>query len=64
MTYEGLGDMFEGDPSDTCRGKFSLMSIGGRAEGIVCADLGARTPIDVSVILENLGNPMRSNKPE
>ena len=30
------------------RRKFSLMSMRGRAEGLVCADPGARTPIGVS----------------
>ena len=48
MTYEGLGEMFEGDSADTCAGKFPLMSMGGRAEGLACADLGVRTPIGVS----------------
>ena len=48
MTSEGLGEMFEGDSADKCGGKFPLMSIGGRAEGLVCADPGARTPIGVS----------------
>ena len=47
MTSEGLGEMFEGDSADTCAGKFSLMSMGGRVEGLVCADPGARTPITV-----------------
>ena len=48
MTSEGLGEMFEGDSADTCAGKFPLVSRGGRAEGLACADLGARTPIGVS----------------
>ena len=43
MTSEGLGEMFEGDSADMC-----AMSMGGRAEGLACADLGARTPIGVS----------------
>ena len=50
MTSEGLGDIFEGDSSDMCTGKFPLMSMGGRAKGLACADLGARTPIGVSGI--------------
>ena len=50
MTSEGLGEMFEGDSADTCAGKFPLMSMGGRAEGLACADLGARTPIGASGI--------------
>jgi hypothetical protein len=48
MTFDGLGEMFKGDSADTCAGKFSLTSIWGRAEGLACADLGARTPIGVS----------------
>ena len=44
MTSEGLRDIFEGD----CAGKFSLMSIGGQAEGLACVDPGVRTPISVS----------------
>ena len=48
MTSEGLGEMFEGDSADMCAGKFSLTSMGGRAEGLACADQGARTPIGVS----------------
>ena len=50
MTSEGLVEMFEGDSADTWSGKFPLMSIGGRAEGLACADLGARTPISMSRI--------------
>ena len=34
MTSEGLGEMFEGDSADMCAGKFPLMSMGGRAEGL------------------------------
>ena len=45
MTSEGLGEMFEGDSADTCTGKFPLVSMGGRAEGLARADPGARTPI-------------------
>ena len=47
MTSEGLGEMFEGD-SDMCAGKFLLVSMGDRAEGLACADPGARTPIGAS----------------
>ena len=43
MTSEGLGEMFEGDSPDMCAGKFPLVLMGGRAEGLVCADLGVRT---------------------
>ena len=50
MTSEGLGVMFEGDSADMCAGKFPLVLMGGRAEGLVCADLGVRTPIGASEI--------------
>ena len=36
-----------GDP-EICAGKFPLVSMGGQAEGLACADQGARTPIGVS----------------
>ena len=42
MTHEGL---FEGDFADTCKEKLPLVSVLGQAEGLVCADPGARTPI-------------------
>ena len=42
MTSEGLGEMFEGD---------SAVSMGGQAEGLACADPGARTPIGASGFL-------------
>ena len=45
MTSEGLVEKFEGGSADTCAGIFLLKSMGGRVEGIVCADLGAKTPI-------------------
>jgi hypothetical protein len=48
MTSEELEEMFEGDSADMCAGKFSLTSMGGCAEGLACADPGARTPIGVS----------------
>ena len=38
----------EGDFADTGAGKFPLVSMGGRAEGLACADPGARTPIGAS----------------
>ena len=52
MTSEGLGEMFEGDSADTCAGKFPLVSMEGRAEGLACADPGVRTPIGTSGILK------------
>ena len=48
MTYEGFGEIFEGDSADTCAGKFPKVSMGGLAEGLACADPGARTPIGAS----------------
>ena len=44
MTFEWLGEMFEGDPADTLAGKFPLMLVGGRAEGLACADPGREDP--------------------
>ena len=40
--------MFEGDFADMRARQFTLMSMGDRAEGLVCADPGATTPIGVS----------------
>ena len=45
MTSEGLGEMFEGDSADMCAKKIPLVSMGSRAEGLACAEQGARTPI-------------------
>ena len=56
MTSEGLGEMFEGASADTFVGKFPLVSMGGRAEGLACADQGARTPIGASGNLTSLFN--------
>jgi hypothetical protein len=41
MTFEGMGEMFEGDSADLLAGKFPLVLMGGRAEGLACADPGA-----------------------
>ena len=38
-------------------GKFPLVSMGGRAKGLACADLEARTPIGASGIKDTLGLP-------
>ena len=54
-------EMSEGDSADTCAGKFPLMSMGGCAEGLACADLGARTPIGLSGILVPLPPKMVRN---
>ena len=40
--------MLEGDSADMFAEKFTLVSMGGRAEGLACADPGARTPIGAS----------------
>ena len=48
MTSEGLREMFEGDYADMCAGKVLFMSMEGRAEGLACADPGAKTPIGAS----------------
>ena len=48
MTFEGLGEMFEGDSADTIGGKFPLMLMGGQAEVLALADMGPWTPIGVS----------------
>ena len=48
MTSEGLGEMFEGDSAVMFARKFPLVLIGGRAEGLACANPGARTPIGAS----------------
>ena len=47
MTYEWLGEMFEGESAETCTGKIPLLPMGVRAEGPACADTGAKTPIFV-----------------
>jgi hypothetical protein len=38
MTSERLGEMFKGDSAYTWARKFPLVSMGGRANGQVCAD--------------------------
>ena len=48
MTSEGLEEMFEVDSADMCAEKFPLVTMGGRAEGLACADPEARTPIGAS----------------
>ena len=50
MTSEGLGEMSESYSTDTLAGKFPLVSMGGRAEGLAWADPVARTPIGASRI--------------
>jgi hypothetical protein len=53
----GLGEMFECDSTDMCLGKFPLVSMGGRAEGLACKDPGARTPIGTSRNFPSLNTP-------
>ena len=38
MSSEVLGEMFEVYSADTCARKFPLVSMGGQAEGLVCAN--------------------------
>ena len=45
--------MFEGNSADMCAGIFLLVSMGGRAEGLACAERVARTPIGASGIVMN-----------
>jgi hypothetical protein len=40
--------MFAGNSADMCAREFPLMLMGGRVEGLACADPGARTPIGAS----------------
>jgi hypothetical protein len=58
MTSEGLREIFEGDSADMCAGIFPLVPMGGRAEGLVCADTGARTHIGDSGIVLTLATPV------
>ena len=44
MSSQWLGEMFESVSADICTGKFPLMSMGDRAEGLACADPEVRTP--------------------
>jgi hypothetical protein len=46
--FMGLEEMFDGDSADMCAGKFLLILMGGRVEGLACADPGVMTPIGVS----------------
>ena len=40
--------MFQGDSAVICAGKFPLLSMGGQAQDLACADTGTRTPIGAS----------------
>ena len=48
LGFLNFGNMFEGYSADTFAGKFLLMLMGGRVEGLACADPGVGTPIGVS----------------
>ena len=50
MTFEGMGEIFEGYFADTGAGKFLLVPTGGQAEGLACADPGARNPLALAEI--------------
>ena len=50
MTSEGLGEMSEGDSADTCGRKFPLVSMGGRAVGLVCTDPGVNGLLFLQVL--------------
>ena len=69
MNFVGLGEMFKGDSAHTCPGKFPLTLMGCRAEGLACADPGARTPIgmsgnfSVAVVTEHIDSSKNSNEP-
>ena len=43
--------MFEGDSADMCAGKFPLVSMGGRAEGLACATRERGPPSALAEIL-------------
>jgi hypothetical protein len=50
MTSEGFWEIFEGDSAEMCAGKFLLVSMSGRAEGLAYAEPGFRTP----TVIQNL----------
>ena len=67
MTSEGLGEMFEGHFADTCAEKFPLVSMGGRAEVLACADPESRTPIGASgnfILVQTIQLQLKKGKPE
>ena len=51
MTSLGLVEMFEGDSADMCTRNFLLILMAGQAEGLACADPGARTPTALAEIV-------------
>ena len=52
MTSEGLGEMFEGDFSETCGNKIPLALTGGRADLSSVCGQRARTPIGASKFIK------------
>ena len=54
--------MFKGDSADTCFGKFSLILMGRRAEGIGCADPGARHERFILLSCTNKNQPQNKQK--
>ena len=46
MTSKGLGEMFEGNSADMCAGKFPLVLMGDRAEGLACVVPGVEIVLD------------------
>ena len=60
MTSEGLGEMFEGDSADTCAGKFPLVSMGGRAEGLLCTDLERGPTLAIAKISDQFFSPFQT----
>ena len=62
MTSEGLGKMFEGEFADKCGDFFLLVSMGGWAEGLACADPGARPPSALAEIYASLGQFISQQK--
>jgi hypothetical protein len=51
MVHKSLFTKGKVGSADTCGGKFTLMLMGGQAEGLGCANPGARIPIGVSNFL-------------
>ena len=51
MTSEGLGEMFEGDSAETSAGKFSLVSMEDKAEGLKKFILILCNPLHIKYIL-------------
>jgi hypothetical protein len=54
MTSEGLVEVFKGDSSDMCAGKFPLVSMGGQVNGQACADGDRGPPLARAEILDTV----------